>query len=633
MLVELNNVSKSFGINKILDNITLTINDGDRIGLLGINGAGKSTLLNIITGELPYDTGNLYMQKGLEIGYLKQKDILNLKNTIDEEMKSIFSDLYLIQENLNLLREKMSNGDTTKETSEEYSRLNSLFEAKDGYNIDFKINTVLNGMGFMNYDRNTSVSTLSGGEKNRLGFAKLLLKSPKLLILDEPTNHLDFEALAWLESYLESYNGAVLVVSHDRYFLDKVVNDICEIEDTKLTRYKGGYSSFIIQKQEKEERYLKEYEKQQEEISKLKEFVAKNLAKSASVNGVGTRVKALEKMEVMEKPKILKKKINLKFNFDLEPHKQVFLCKNLSISVGNEKSKKELFNNINFEVLKGEKVAIIGLNGIGKSSFIKAILGEIPSSGKINWSENVKISYFEQENQQLNKNNSIMDEIHNRFPLKSDLEIRSLLGAMLFSGDDIFKEIKDLSGGERARVAFAIIMLERPNVLILDEPTNHLDYESKEILDKALINYLGTLIVISHDRYLLNRVPTKIVEMKKNEFDYYNGGYDYYVSHRKIKPTQKSESKKPIKEEKNEFYRSKEQRAKDAKLRNEISNIEKEIEQLENNKKHIEELMKNPEIISDYQELNRLCNELQKNDKELNEKYLKWDNLISESQK
>lgn len=631
MLVELNNVSKSFGTDKILDNITLTINDGDRLGLLGINGAGKSTLLNIITGELPYDTGNLYIQKGLEIGYLKQKDVLNLKNTIDEEIKSIFDDLYLIQEKLNLLREKMSNGDTTKETSAEYSRLNALFEAKDGYNIDFKINTVLNGMGFMNYDRNTSVSTLSGGEKNRLGFAKLLLKSPKLLILDEPTNHLDFEALSWLESYLESYNGAVLVVSHDRYFLDKVVNDICEIEDTKLTKYKGGYSSFIKQKQEREERYLKEYEKQQEEISKLKEFVAKNLAKSASVNGVGTRVKALEKMEVMEKPKLLKKKINLKFNFDLEPHKQVFWCKDFSISVGNENTKKELFNNINFEVLKGEKVAIIGLNGIGKSSFIKAILGKIPSTGKKRWGENVKISYFEQENQQLNKDNSIMDEIHNRFPLKSDLEIRSLLGSLLFSGDDIFKEIKDLSGGERARVAFAIIMLERPNVLILDEPTNHLDYESKEILDKALIDYLGTLIVISHDRYLLNRVPTKIVEMKKNEFDYYDGGYDYYVSHKKIKLAQKTESKKPIKEEKNEFYRSKEQRAKEAKLRNEIANIEKEIEKLENNKKHIEELMKSPEVISDYQELNRLCNELQETDNELNEKYVKWDSLTSES--
>lgn len=631
MLVELNNVSKSFGTDKILDNITLTINDGDRLGLLGINGAGKSTLLNIITDELPYDTGNLYIQKELEIGYLKQKDVLNLKNTIDEEIKSIFDDLYLIQEKLNLLREKMSNGDTTKETSAEYSRLNALFEAKDGYNIDFKINTVLNGMGFMNYDRNTSVSTLSGGEKNRLGFAKLLLKSPKLLILDEPTNHLDFEALSWLESYLESYNGAVLVVSHDRYFLDKVVNDICEIEDTKLTKYKGGYSSFIKQKQEREERYLKEYEKQQEEISKLKEFVAKNLAKSASVNGVGTRVKALEKMEVMEKPKLLKKKINLKFNFDLKPHKQVFWCKDFSISVGNENTKKELFNNINFEVLKGEKVAIIGLNGIGKSSFIKAILGKIPSTGKKRWGENVKISYFEQENQQLNKDNSIMDEIHNRFPLKSDLEIRSLLGSLLFSGDDIFKEIKDLSGGERARVAFAIIMLERPNVLILDEPTNHLDYESKEILDKALIDYLGTLIVISHDRYLLNRVPTKIVEMKKNEFDYYDGGYDYYVSHKKIKLAQKTESKKPIKEEKNEFYRSKEQRAKEAKLRNEIANIEKEIEKLENNKKHIEELMKSPEVISDYQELNRLCNELQETDNELNEKYVKWDSLTSES--
>ena len=629
MLVELDNISKSFGIDKILNNITLTINDGDRIGLLGLNGAGKSTLLNIITGELPYDTGNLYIQKELEIGYLKQKDVLNLKNTIDEEVKSVFNDIYLLEEKLNILRGKMANGDTSKETSDEYSRLNALFEAKDGYNIDFKINTVLNGLGFMNYDRNTNVSALSGGEKNRLGFAKLLLKSPKLLILDEPTNHLDFEALSWLESYLDSYNGAILVVSHDRYFLDKVVKDICEIEDTKLTRYKGGYSSFIRQKQEREERYLKEYEKQQEEIAKLKDFVAKNLAKSASVNGVGTRVKALEQMEVMEKPKLLRKKVNLKFTFDFEPHIQVFWCKNLAVSVGDNANKKELFTNINFEVLKGEKIAVIGLNGIGKSSFIKAILGKIPSDGKIHWGENVKISYFEQENQQLNKENTIMSEIHNRFPLKSDLEIRSLLGSLLFSGDDILKKIKDLSGGERARVAFAIIMLEKPNVLILDEPTNHLDYESKEILDKALIDYAGTLIVISHDRYLLNRVPTKIVEMRKNEFDYYDGGYDYYILHKKTPVSKNISVKKEPKEEKSDFYRSKEQRASDAKRRAQISNIEKEIEKLETDKQSIEELMKTPEIISDYQELNRLCTELQEIESSLNEKYIKWDELMN----
>lgn len=628
MLVELNNVSKSFGIDKILKNINLTINDNDRIGLLGLNGAGKSTLLNIISGELPYDNGSLYIQKGLEIGYLKQKDTLNLRNTINEEVNSIFEDINKISVKLKELQDKMASGDTSAETSNEYSRLNALFEAKDGYNIDTKINTVLNGMGFMNYDKNTKVSTLSGGEKNRLGFAKLLLRSPKLLILDEPTNHLDFKALSWLENYLDTYKGAILVVSHDRYFLDKVVRDICEIEDTKLTRYKGGYSDFIRQKQECEERYLKEYEKQQEEIAKLKDFVAKNLAKSASVNGVGTRVKALEKMEIMEKPKLLKKKMNLKFSYDLEPHKQIFWSKDISISVGNGENEKRLFDNINFEVLKGEKVAIIGLNGIGKSSFIKAILGRIPYTGKLRWGENIKISYFEQEHEQLNKEKTIMAEIHDRFPLKKEVEIRNLLGSLLFSGDDVFKKIKDLSGGERARVAFGIIMLERPNILIMDEPTNHLDYESKEILDLALMDYSGTLLVISHDRYLLNRVPTKIVEMKKNEFDYYDGGYDYYISH-KVEPVTAPVIKKEPSASSTSFYRSKEQRAEEAKKRTRISNLEKEIEQLEGKKNEIEKLMKSSEVISDYQELNKLCTELQEIDTKLNSTYEEWDKLIS----
>lgn len=624
MLIELSNVCKSFGIEKILNNVNLTINDGDRIGLLGVNGAGKSTLLNVISGEIPYDSGNLYINKDVEIGYLKQKNVLNTENTIDEEIRSVFKDLYKIGEKLSEIQIKMSEGNTSEELLKEYSRLNLLFEAKEGYNIDVKINTVLNGMGFSGYDRNMSVSLLSGGEKNRLGFAKLLLKEPKVLILDEPTNHLDFEALAWLEDYLDKYKGAILVVSHDRYFLDKVVRDICEIEDTKLIRYKGGYSQFIRQKEERETLELKQYEKQQEEIAKLKDFVSKNLAKSASVNGVGTRVKALEKMEVLEKPKLLKKKIFLKFSHDIEPHKQVFWSKGLKISVGDV-NKKELFDNIDFEVLKGEKVAVIGLNGIGKSSFIKAILGKISCEGKFRWGENTKISYFEQENRQLNPEKTVLDELHDRFPLKHELELRSLLGGLLFSGDDVFKKIKDLSGGERAKVAFAIIELERPNVLILDEPSNHLDYESKEILDKALIDYGGTLIMVSHDRYLLNRVPSKIVEMKKNEFDYYDGGYDYYLEHKK-QPTV-SIVKEKVSENKSSFYRSKEQRAEDAKKRNRVNFLEKEIDRLEVTKRGIEEEMTLPDVCSDYTKLNELCSKLKEIDSLLEQNYAEWERL------
>lgn len=627
MLVALNKVSKNFGAEEILSEITFQINDGDKIGLLGLNGAGKSTLLNIITGNLPYDSGELYVEKGLEIGYLKQNAALNLKNTIQEELDSVFSEVYEIGRKLENIRNKMANGDNSSETLKEYDRLNLLYEAKDGYSLDVLVNTVVNGMGFSDYDRNMNVSLLSGGEKNRLGFVKILLKKPKLLILDEPTNHLDFETLTWLEGYLKEYKGAVLTVSHDRYFLDKIVTSICEIEDKKLIRYKGGYSQFIRQKREREEFLLKEYEKQQEEIAKLKDFVAKNLAKSASVNGVGTRVKALEKMEMIEKPNPVKKKISLSFTYDMEPHKQVFYGNHISVVVGEGNDRKKLCHEIDFEAIRGEKIAIIGKNGIGKSSFVKAILGKLVCSGKVKWGENVKVAYFEQENRELNFENTILQEIHDRFPAKKELELRSLLGSLLISGDDVFKKIKTLSGGERAKVMFAIMMLERPNVLVLDEPSNHLDYDSKEILDKALYEFKGTLIMISHDRYLLNRVPTKIAEMKSYGFDYYDGGYDYYLEHRKEEKTAVVE--KAVSENKSNYHRTKQQRAEDVKIKNRIKTLEKEIEELERKKKLSEEHLSLPEVVSDYQRLNHLCLEIKSFDEEIDVRYSEWEELNS----
>ncbi|MBP3284505.1 MAG: ABC-F family ATP-binding cassette domain-containing protein [Clostridia bacterium] len=625
MLVALNQVSKSFGAEQILEEITFQINEGDKIGLLGLNGAGKSTLLNIITGNLPYDSGELYVEKGLEIGYLKQNAALNLRNTIQEELDSVFAEVHEIGRKLESIRAKMAEGDNSPELLREYDRLNLLYEAKDGYSLDVLVNTVMTGMGFASYDRAMNVSLLSGGEKNRLGFVKILLKKPRLLILDEPTNHLDFETLTWLEEYLKEYKGAVLTVSHDRYFLDKIVTSICEIEDKKLIRYKGGYSQFIRQKREREEFLLKEYEKQQEEIAKLKNFVAKNLAKSASVNGVGTRVKALEKMEVMEKPNPVKKKISLAFTYDMEPHKQVFYGNHISVAVGEGNERKELCKEIDFEALRGEKIAIIGRNGIGKSSFVKAILGKISCSGKVKWGENVKIAYFEQENRELNFENTILQEVHDRFPTKKELELRSLLGSLLISGEDVFKKINTLSGGERAKVMFAIMMLERPNVLVLDEPSNHLDYDSKEILDKALCEFKGTLIMISHDRYLLNRVPTKIAEMKETGFVYYDGGYDYYLEHKKEdKPVV---VEKTVSENKTNYHRTKQQRAEEVKIRNRIKSLEKEIEELEGKKKGVEEQLSLPEVVSDYQRLNKLCLQIKALDEEIEAKYAEWEAL------
>ncbi|MBE5812094.1 MAG: ABC-F family ATP-binding cassette domain-containing protein [Clostridiales bacterium] len=616
MLVDLNNISKNYGEEVILENCNLSINDRDRIGLIGVNGAGKSTLLNIISGNLNYDDGKLFIKKGLEIGYLKQNNALDTSNSINDEIKSVFADLIKIGEKLEEMRKK-------GELDAEYSRLNEFFESKDGYNIQTKINIVLNGMGFRDYDKNTIVSKLSGGEKNRLAFAKLLLKEPELLILDEPTNHLDFEALAWLEEYLEKYKGAIIVVSHDRYFLDKISESICEIEDHKLIRYKGGYSQFVRQKEERVALEEKQYEKQQEEIEKMRDFVAKNLAKSASINSVGSRVKALEKMEIMAKPKVNRKKISLKFNTDIEPFKNVFHGENIKVTVGTEQ--KLICENIDFDIQRGEKIAIIGLNGVGKSSFIKALLGKIKFEGKARWSDNLKISYFAQENEQLNPENTILEEVHSRFPLKPQEDIRATLGMLLLSGDDVFKKIKDLSGGERAKVAFAIIMIERANFIVMDEPTNHLDYQSKEVLEQALKDYKGTLLFISHDRYMLNRVPTKIIEMFSNKFEIYDGGYDYYLSHKKVEKVETT--KKEQSENSKQYFKSKEQRAEEVKLRNKKKALEKRIAELEEKIKRIQEEMAKPEIVADYIELNKLCEEMESYNQELEQKMEEWIEL------
>lgn len=603
MLIRLNNVRKSFGVDEVLKDINLEINEHERIGLLGTNGAGKSTLLNVITGNLNIDSGDIFIAKDKSIGYLKQVNALNCENTIDSEIHSVFNEVYEIWTKLEKMRAE-------NDFSNEYDRLNMMLESMDGYNIDIKINIVLNGIGFKNYDRNIKIEKLSGGEKNRLAFAKVLLKEPDLLILDEPTNHLDFSALGWLEDYLMKYKGAIFVVSHDRYFLDKIAENICEIENGEIKKYKGGYSSFIKQKEERIEYELKEYEKQQEEISKMKDFVAKNLAKSASVNSVGSRVKALEKMEKLEKPKPNVEKIKLSFDFDIEPFKNVLNVERLTVHVGEENRKKLICDNVNFSMLKGEKIALIGSNGVGKSTFIKSLLSKIKYDGRVRWGENTKIAYFSQENEELNFNNTIIDELYNTFPLLGEHKIRSILAALLIKGDDVYKKIKDLSGGERAKVAFAIIVLKRANVLIMDEPTNHLDYKSKEILEKALMEYKGTILMISHDRYMLNRVPTKIVEMFNNKFEIYNGGYDYYISHKRNKIIINEKVENAHKSE-NSYYKSKAQRAEEAKRKNRIKELENKMAELEAREKEIIQEMSKPDILSDYIKLNELSNELE----------------------
>ncbi len=628
MLISLNNISKVFLDKTILKNINFTVNDKDRIGLLGINGVGKTTLLNIITGNLEYDDGIISLQKDLRIGYLKQNEALNTSNTLKEEIQNALQLVFDTRKKLEEVSQKMSKSSGTEYDllSSEYEHLTNIYNAADGYNAEVRINTVLNGMGFGSFDLNTSVSVLSGGEKTRFALAKILVENPNLLILDEPTNHLDFEMLSWLESYLSTYKGAVIIVSHDRYFLNAVVSDICEIENGELVRYKGGYTSFLKQKKERTITLTKEYEKQQKEIEELRDYVRKNLAKSSSINSVGSRVKALEKMELAAKPNPAVKDLHISFPFDIEPHKTILECKDLKISVGKGDVKRVLFKNFNMDILRGEKVAFIGKNGIGKSSFLKAILKKMTYEGVVRWGGNVKISYFDQELSSLDLNMTVLESVHKKFPTKTEYEIRSMLARFLIEDEDVFKRIREMSGANRAKVALCIIVFERSNVLVLDEPTNHLDYKAKEALDAALSKYEGTIIMVSHDRYLLNSVPDKIIEMKPDSIVIYNGNYDYYKEHIQVEI---KENTHDISKSENatQYETSRKNKAEDRKRRAKLMNLEKEIETLQGEINKLKQLIDNPEISSDYTRLSEILGDIQDKENTLEDLENQWLDL------
>ncbi|MGN1135524.1 MAG: ATP-binding cassette domain-containing protein [Oscillospiraceae bacterium] len=631
MILSLENVSKIYNGNTVLDNISLTIEDNDRIGLVGINGCGKSTLLRIITGAEDPETqpepnvARVAITKSASIGFLAQNTGLDRSSTIIEEMTSVFSGLLKIGDELRELEKIMASpeahNDEAKfaEISEEYARKTAIFEANDGYLINVKINKVLNGMGFApeTYDR--VISTLSGGEKTRLALSKLLLENPNLLILDEPTNHLDFNTIMWLEDYLKDYKGALLIVSHDRYFLDKLTTSTCEIERGRLKRYKGNYSAYTKLKEADVIRQMKEYEAQQEEIAKLQDFIDRNLVRATTSNMAKSRIKKLEAMELIEKPVTNSKSAKIKFEYDIVPPIDVLTVKDIDISVGSGFDRTTLVDTLSFEVKRGEKLGIIGSNGIGKSTLLKIIQHILPCShGSVEWTKNIKISYFDQENSQLDFSKTVMEEVHSRYRTMSDLQIRSLLGSVRMIGENVFKPISVISGGERAKLCFAIMMLERGNVLILDEPTNHLDIDTKEVLEKALCDFDGTIIFVSHDRYLLNRLATMILEITPNSAESFNGGFDEYME---VKRANQLEEEKQIEAQKAEkakqeaaeksvkAYRSKEQRSADAKKRNRIRELEKEIERLEAEMQTLQEEMASPEVCQDYQLMQKKCAE------------------------
>lgn len=642
MLLNVEHLYKYFNGQALLKDINFTVEDREAVGLIGINGCGKSTLLNIITGSEGYDKtpeglGSVNIAGKASIGFLRQNSGLNSELTIGEEMKNAFAPLLETLDKMKVLEKKMADGGDIDSISHEYAELSSYFEARDGYRIDVKIKQVLNGMGFGSTPTDRVISTLSGGEKTRLALAKLLLEEPNLLILDEPTNHLDFETLMWLEDYLKGYKGAIIIVSHDRYFLNKVCTRICEIEQGRLTSYRGDYSSYLVQKKMNSERQLKEYEAQQKEIAKLEDYVAKNLVRASTSKMAKSRQHMLDRIERIDKPLMYTKPPKIKLEYDIEPTKDIVRVVDCPLVVGEGADKKELIKSLTMNVRRGEHVAIIGANGIGKTSILKLIQGIIPhEGGNISWGGNVKISYFEQEHAILDPRKTVLEEIMDRYPRLSEQQARSVLGAVLLTGENVFKPISVLSGGERAKLCFAIMALNRGNVLVLDEPTNHLDLSTKEVLEDALAEFGGTIILVSHDRYLLNKVASRIIEVKHDEVNSYEGNFDAYSeavnAARQLKmqseaEIKRAEEEKAYKENKARQYRSKEQRAADAQKRNRIRELEKEIEDTEVLIFELENAISDPEIASDYSKMSEKCKELEEAKTSLDQKMDEWAEL------
>ncbi|MDR2654861.1 MAG: ABC-F family ATP-binding cassette domain-containing protein [Oscillospiraceae bacterium] len=634
MLIQLKNITKSFGENTIIREADISIEEGRKYGLIGPNGAGKTTLLKIISGEMEADSGETDRSRSLFAGYLRQDSGLNPGNSIYGEMKSVFTPV------LEKLRELEEVGERLKklepgspgyaEISHKYADYQNYVEVHEGYNIDYKIKNVLNGMGFEGRDTGATIKTLSGGEKTRLALAKLLLEEPNLLILDEPTNHLDFKTLSWLEAYLKRYKGAVLLVSHDRYFLDSTVGAIYEIEHMRLNYYPGNYSRYLILKQEKQEREEKEYEAQQEEIAKMEDFVRRNLVRASTSNRAKSRVKALERMERLEAPKKAPRKIRLRFETASEPWREVLKVKEIDVTVGQGSARKTLVPRVSFEMRRGEKVALIGANGVGKTTLLKILIKKAQFyTGRISWGENTKIAYFEQESKDLNPANSVITELWNRYRTKTEYEIRSRLASVGIGGEDVYKKVGVISGGEKAKLKFCILSFQPSNVILMDEPSNHLDLPSKEVLEDALFNYSGTLLFVSHDRYLLNKIATRIIELTDGGIIEYQGNYEAYKEAADKKPPQESRGRGEVKKSEPEpgTYRSRKQRSLDVQKKRELASLEKSISDTEAGIAALEAEISEERVFSDYVLMQEKCAEIEAARALLENLMAEWENF------
>lgn len=537
MILQIKDIKKSFGEDEILKRINIKIEDGEKIGLVGENGAGKTTIFKIISKEISYDKGSIFLSQGADIGYLKQVSQMTESNTVWNEVLEVYTNVLLAEEEMRFLEKEMAKEDIylyedkLQKVLKKYDELSDFYEEKEGFRIESKIKGVLKGLGFSEESYYLKVNELSGGQKTKLGLAKLLLKNSKLLLLDEPTNHLDFSALKWLEGYIKQYKGAVIIISHDRYFIDSVSDNIYEIERGESKKYSGNYSYYIKKKAEDKTQEVKNYYAQQKEIKKLETYIDKNLTRASTSKMAKSRRKKLEKIDRLDKPVISSKSIKMNLEINKKSHADVLYLKNADICVGEDKHRVLLSKNVEIELKRNDKLALMGPNGIGKSTLLKTLIKQNKlDKGILNWGEDVVLGYYDQEHNVLNENKTIYEELRDAFPKINDVEIRNVLGRFLFTKEDVFKKIKVLSGGEKSKVILAKLTLNKVNVLLLDEPTNHLDLKSKQILESALIEYEGTVLFVSHDRYFINKVANKTVWMNKNGVKMFNGNYDDFVN-------------------------------------------------------------------------------------------------------
>ena len=626
MLIQLNNVTKNFVVNEVFSNVKMEINDKDRIAIVGRNGAGKSTLLKIISGEIDFDNGERTVSKDTTIGYLSQEFIVREDLSIYEEMITCFNEIIELEKELEKISYELTpeNIESNPGLLDKYDRLQNQVLTHKDYHYKSKIDSVLYGLDFDKEVFDKKISTFSGGEKTRLSMAKLLLSEPDLLILDEPTNHLDMENVAWLENYLSSYNGAIVIVSHDRYFIDKVVNVVYNLEFGKLKKYVGNYSNFLCQYEEDYEKNLKEYVSQQKDIKRLEEFVQKNIARASTSKMAKSRQKVLDKMEIIDNPRKDDKAANIEFRIKEQSGRDVLIVNDLQVGYEEQVGQK-----YNFSVYKGDRLAIVGKNGIGKSTLIKTIAKKQKKlGGNIQYGSKVSLGYYDQKQAEFESSKTILNELWDEYPLMKEAEVRTVLGRFLFRGDDVLKIVRDLSGGEKARLQLAKLMLEKNNLLILDEPTNHLDITSKQVLEEALENYEGTILFVSHDRYFINKIANKVFDITEEGYNIYLGNYDYYLEKREQeKIAEKLKEEKVVEtkvKEVNDYVLGKEEKRRIRKLERTRDELIFQIDELESKIKRVNEELMKEEVYTDVVKTQEWNGKLKELTSELEEKNNSW---------